>query len=130
MIKRVSQILNFNSLLYSNTNVSSSSSAPVIVNAQSLVQAIIDDFMLVENIYIHFNPSECEVFPSKTNVKIDSITVQSLHETQKIKPSVELYTYINKIIKPTHSQIIYSATQESFRSETGEVIKYYPYVVE
>ena len=123
-------MLNFNSLLYSNTNVSSSSSAPVIVNAQSLVQAIIDDFMLVENIYIHFNPSECEVFPSKTNVKIDSITVQSLHETQKIKPSVELYTYINKIIKPTHSQIIYSATQESFRSETGEVIKYYPYVVE
>jgi len=123
-------MLNFNSLLYSNTNVSSSSSAPVIVNAQSLVQAIIDDFMLVENIYIHFNPSECEVFPSKTKVKIDSITVQSLHETQKIKPSVELYTYINKIIKPTHSQIIYSATQESFRSETGEVIKYYPYVVE
>jgi len=123
-------MLNLNNLLYSNTNVSSSSSASVIVNAQSLVQAIIDDFMLVENIYIHFNPSECEVFPSKTKVKIDSITVQSLHETQKIKPPVELYIYINKIIKPTHSQIVYSAVQESFRSESGEVIKYYPYMVE
>ena len=123
-------MLNFNSLLYSNTNVSSSSSAPVIVNAQSLVQALIDDFMLVENIYFHFNPSDCEVFPSKTKVKIDSITVQSLHETQKIKPQVELYTYINKIIKPTYSQLVYSTTQESFRSESGEVIKYYPYVVE
>ena len=119
-------MLNFNSLLFGNNN----DKQPKLVNAQSLVQAIIDDFMLVENIYIHFNPSECEVFPSKTKVKIDSITVQSLHETQKIKPPVELYIYINKIIKPTHSQIVYSAVKESFRSESGEVIKYYSYMVE
>ena len=44
-------------------------------------------------------------------------------------PETEL-SGINKIVKPTHSQLVYSATQESFRSESGEVIKYYPYVVE
>ena len=119
-------MLKLNSLLFGNSNPS----APVIVNAQSLVQALIDDFMLVENIYFHFNPSECEVFPSRTKIKIDSITVQCIHESQTIKPPVELYTYITKIIKPNHSQLVYSATQESFRSESGEVIKFYPYVVE
>jgi len=123
-------MLKLNSLLFGNNNDHSNPSTPVIVNAQSLVQALIDDFMLVENIYIHFNPSECEVYPSRTKIKTDSITVQSLHETQKINLPVELYIYINKIVKPTHSQLVYSATQESFRSESGEVIKYYPYVVE
>ena len=86
--------------------------------------------MLVENVYFHFNPSDCEVFPSKTKVKIDRITVQSLHETQKIKPPIELYTYITNIIKPNHTQLVYSATQETFRSPEGELIKFYPYVVE
>ena len=124
-------MLKLNALLFGNSvSHSTNPSAPVIVNAQSLVQAIIDDFMLVENIYIHFNPSDCEVFPSKTKVKIDSITVQSLHETQTIKPQVELYIYINKFMNPTHSQLVYSATQETFRSESGEMIKYYPYVLE
>ena len=123
-------MLNFNSLLFGNNNDKKRSFTPKLVNAQSLVQAIIDDFMLVENIYIHFNPSECEVYPSKTKIKIDSITVQSLHETQKINLPVELYIYINKIVKPTHSQLVYSATQESFRSESGEIIKFYPYIVE
>ena len=119
-------MLNFNSLLFGNNN----DKQPKLINAQHLVQAIIDDVMLVENIYIHFNPSECEVYPSKTKIKIDSITVQSLHETQKIKPHRDIYIYINKIIKPNHTQIVYSATQESFRSESGEMIKYYPYMVE
>ena len=119
-------MLKINSLLFGNSNPS----APVIVNAQSLIQAINDDFMLVENIYIHFNPSDCEVYPSRTKIKIDKITVQSLHETQTIKPPCDIYKYINKIIKPTHSQLVYSAVQESFRSESGEVIKFYPYVLE
>ena len=123
-------MLNFNSLLFGNNNDKQRSFTPKLVNAQSLVQAIINDFMLVENIYIHFNPSDCEVYPSRTKIKIDGITVQSLHETQKINLPVELYIYINKIIKPTHSQLVYSAVQESFRSESGEVIKFYPYVVE
>jgi len=123
-------MLNFNSLLFGNNNDKQRSFTPKLVNAQSLIQALIDDFMLVENIYIHFNPSECEVYPSRTKIKIDSITVQSLHETQTIKPPVELYTYINKIIKPNHTQLVYSATQESFRSESGEIIKFYPYIVE
>jgi len=128
-------MLNLNNLLFGNTNERQQLQTSVklrskLVNAQSLVQAINDDFMIVENIYIHFNPSECEVFPSKTKIKIDSITVQSLHETQKINLPVELYTYINKIIKPNHTQLVYSATQESFRSESGEIIKFYPYIVE
>ena len=124
-------MLKLNSLLFGNSNNDKQRSfTPKLVNAQSLVQAIIDDFMLVENIYIHFNPSDCEVFPSKTKVKIDSITVKSLHETQTIKPPCDIYIYINKIVKPTHSQIVYSAVQDSFRSESGEVIKYCPYVVE
>ena len=119
-------MLNLNKLLFGNNN----SPTPVIVNAQSLVRAIIDDFMLVENVYFHFNPSDCEVYPSRTKIKIESITVQSLHETQTIKPLVELYTYITKIIKPNHTQLVYSAVQETFRSDSGEVIKFYPYVVE
>ena len=128
-------MLNLNNLLFGNNNERQQLQTSVqlrskLVNAQSLVQAIIDDFMLVENIYIHFNPSECEVYPSRTKIKIDSITVQSLHETQKINLPVELYIYINKIIKPNHTQLVYSAVQESFRSESGEIIKYYPYVVE
>ena len=123
-------MLNLNALLFGNSNDKQHSFSPKLVNAQSLVQALIDDFMLVENIYFHFNPSECEVFPSRTKIKIDSITVQSIHETQKIKPPVELYTYITKIIKPNNSQIVYSTTQESFRSPEGEVIKFYPYVLE
>ena len=120
-------MLNFNSLLFGN---SSNDKQPKLINAQHLVQALIDDFMLVENIYIHFTPSDCEVYPSRTKIKIDKITVQSLHETQTIKPPCDIYTYINKIIKPTHSQLVYSAVQESFRSPEGEVIKYYPYMVE
>jgi len=124
-------MLKLNSLLFGNSvSHSTNPSAPVIVNAQSLIQAINDDFMLVENIYIHFNPSDCEVYPSRTKIKIDSITVQSLHETQKINLPCDIYIYINKIIKPTHSQLVYSAVQESFRSESGEIIKYYPYVLE
>jgi len=124
-------MLKLNALLFGNSvSHSTNPSAPVIVNAQSLIQAINDDFMLVENIYIHFNPSDCEVFPSKTKVKIDKITVQSLHETQKINLPCDIYIYINKIIKPNHTQLVYSAVQESFRSESGEVIKYYPYLVE
>ena len=120
-------MLNFNSLLFGSNN---NDKQPKLVNAQSLIQALIDDFMLVENIYIHFNPSDCEVYPSRTKIKIDKITVQSLHETQTIKPPCDIYTYINKIIKQTHSQIVYSTTQESFRSESGEIIKFYPYIVE
>ena len=123
-------MLNFNSLLFGNNNDKQRSFTPKLVNAQSLVQAIINDFMLVENIYIHFNPSDCEVYPSRTKIKIDKITVQSLHETQSIKPPCDIYTYINKIIKPNHTQLVYSAVQESFRSESGEIIKFYPYVVE
>ena len=119
-------MLKLNSLLFGNSNLS----APVIVNAQSLIQAINDDFMLVENIYIHFNPSDCEVYPSRTKIKIDKITVQSLHETQTIKSPCDIYTYINKIIKPNHTQLVYSAVQESFRSESGEIIKFYPSVIE
>ena len=123
-------MLNFNSLLFGNNNDNQRSFTPKLVNAQSLVQALIDDFMLVENIYIHFNPSDCDIFSSKTKIKIDSITVQSLHETQKINLPCDIYIYINKIIKPTHSQLVYSTTQESFRNESGEIIKYYPYIVE
>ena len=124
-------MLKLNALLFGNSvSHSTNPSAPVIVNAQSLVQALIDDFMLVENIYIHFNFNECDIFPSKTKIKIDKITVQSLHETQTIKPPYDIYTYINKIIKPNHTQLVYSATQETFRSESGEIIKFYPYVVE
>ena len=119
-------MLNLNSLLFGNNK----DKQQKLVNAQSLVQVIIDDCMLVENVYFHFNFNECEVYPSRTKIKIDSITVQSLHETQKIKPPCDIYTYINKIVKPTHSQLVYSAVQESFRSESGEVIKFYPYVVE
>ena len=123
-------MLNLNALLFGNSNDKQHSFSPKLVNAQSLVQALIDDFMLVENIYFHFNPSECEVFPSRTKIKIDSITVQSLHETQTIKPPVELYTYITKTIKPNHTQLVYSAVQETFRNESGEVIKFHPCVVE
>ena len=124
-------MLNFNSLLFGNSsNDKQRSFTPKLVNSQSLVQALIDDFMLVENIYIHFTPSDCEVYPSRTKIKIDKITVQSLHETQTIKPPCDIYTYINKIIKPNHTQLVYSAVQESFRSESGEIIKFYPYVVE
>ena len=119
-------MLNLNSLLFGNNK----DKQQKLVNAQSLVQAIIDDCMLVENVYFHFNFNECEVYPSRTKIKIESITVQSLHETQTIKPLVELYTYITKIIKPNHTQLVYSAVQETFRSDSGEVIKFYPYVVE
>ena len=123
-------MLNLNNLLFGNSvSHSTNDNQTKCINTQSLIQAIIDDFMLVENIYIHFTPSDCEVYPSRTKIKIDKITVQSLHETQTIKPPCDIYTYINKIVKPTHSQLVYSATQESFRSESGEIIKYYPYAL-
>ena len=106
------------------------STEPQYINAQSLIQAIDDEFMLVESITLQFNFTEADVYPSKTRIKIDSIVVQSLHETQTIEVPGVLYTFINKIIDPNSSQIVYSTNQESFRNPEGEMIKYYPYVVE
>ena len=105
------------------------STEPQYINAQSLIQAI-DEFMLVESITLHFNFNEADVYPSKTRIKIDSIVVQSLHETQMIQVPGVLFTFINKIIDPNSSQIVYSTDKASFRNPEGEMIKYYPYVVE
>ena len=106
------------------------STEPQYINAQTLIQAIDDEFMLVESITLHFNFNEADVYPSKTRIKIDSIVVHSLHETQKIQVPGVLFTFINKIIDPNSSQIVYSTDKISFRNEAGEMIKYYPYVVE